>query len=315
MKNKIVFLDANTLGNLDLPSEFSRLGTYSEYNITKTNQRIERIGENNIVITNKVTIDRDVMDACPELELICIAATGMNNVDLDYAKSKHIRVMNVAGYSTESVAQSTFSMLFYLLHHSAYFDRYVKSGEYARSSVFTHHGREYWELRGKNYGIIGLGTIGQRVAEIAAAFGANVIYYSTSGRNDNRHYPRKSLNELLQACDVISIHCPLNDKTRNLIDEEQLEMMKPEACLLNLGRGGIVNETALAKALNNESIACAGLDVLESEPINADNPLLKCKHPERLFITPHTAWASVESRKLLVQKIVENIDNYLNEKK
>lgn len=224
---KIVFLDAVTVGNVDNLAEISSLGHYTSYDLTRPDERIERVRGNNVVITNKVVIDREVMDACPELTLICVAATGMNNIDLDYAAQKGITVRNVAGYSTESVTQCTFAMLFFLLNSSAYYDNYVKSGRYAACPVFTHLDRAFWELKDKSFGIIGMGTIGKRVAEVASAFGAKVVYFSTSGKNlAAGGYPHLPLEDLLRLSDVVSIHCPLNDQTRNLLDESRLRMMR-----------------------------------------------------------------------------------------
>ena len=264
-----------------------------------------------MVITNKVLIDRSVMDACPELELIAIVATGMNNVDLDYAAQKRIAVKNVAGYSTESVTQCTFAMLFYLQNAGRYYDDYVRSGQYAASPVFTHLGRVFGELAGKTFGIIGLGTIGKRVAQVASAFGARVVYHSTSGKNlAVAEYPHLPLEELLKTADVVSIHCPLNDATRNLMTRERLSLMKPSAYLLNMGRGGIVDEAALAQAIDENRIAGAGLDVLSAEPIAADSPLLKVQNKEKLYITPHIAWASMEARRRLISRTAENIKNH-----
>ncbi|MCK7507128.1 MAG: D-2-hydroxyacid dehydrogenase [Desulfobacterales bacterium] len=308
---KIVFLDAITVGKVDNLDAISSLGDYTGYELTIPAQRTERIQGHNVVITNKVVIDRDVMDACPELELVCIVATGMNNVDLDYAAKKGIAVKNVAGYSTESVTQCTFAMLFYLLNSSAYYDDYVKSGQYAESPVFTHLGREFRELKDKLFGIIGMGTIGKRVAQVAQAFGARVAYTSTSGNNlETSGYPHLPLEELLRTADVVSIHCPLNDQTRNLLNEARLRMMKPTAYLLNLGRGGIVDEQALAQAINENRIAGAGLDVLSTEPIAANSPLLKVRNKEKLYMTPHIAWASIEARRLLITRTAENIKSY-----
>jgi glycerate dehydrogenase len=308
---KIVFLDAVTVGNVDNLVEISTLGDYEGYELTKPAERINHISGHNVVITNKVVIDRDVMDACPELKLISVAATGMNNIDLEYAAKKGITVKNVSGYSTESVTQCTFAMLFYLLNSSAYYDDYVKSGQYAESPVFTHLGREFWELKDKLFGIIGMGTIGKRVAQVASAFGARVAYFSTSGKNlaasGFQHLP---LDELLCSADVVSIHCPLNDQTRNLLNEARLRMMKPTAYLLNLGRGGIVDEQALAQAINENRIAGAGLDVLSNEPIAANSPLLKVRNKEKLYMTPHIAWASIEARRLLITRTAENIKSY-----
>jgi lactate dehydrogenase-like 2-hydroxyacid dehydrogenase len=308
---KIVFLDAATVGNVDNLSLIKMLGEYISYDYTLPADRIKRIADNSIVITNKVVIDREVMDRCPDLRLVCIAATGMNNVDLEYAALKGIQVKNVAGYSTESVTQSTFSMLFHLLHGNSYYDTYVKSGEYAKSPIFTHHGQTFRELRNKQYGIIGMGAIGKRVAEIACVFGAKVVYYSTSGKNMDTGFIHLPLVELFRSSDVISIHCALNDKTQNLLDEPQLRLMKPSVYLLNMSRGGIVNEPALAKAIDEDRIAGAALDVLTSEPVNADNPLLHIRNKHKLFITPHIAWASQEARRRLIEKIAGNIHEFL----
>lgn len=311
---KIVFLDSSTLGEVKALEKIAGLGAYTSYEITMPEQRIERIKGHNVVITNKVFIDREIMEACPEIELICISATGINNIDLECAAEKNIPVKNVAGYSTNSVAQVTFSLLLYLLNNTRYFDNYVKSGEYAQSPIFTNHGRSFWELKDKQFGIIGLGTIGKQVAKIAEAFGAKVVYYSTSGKNKSNSYPSLSLNDLLETSDIISIHCPLNENTLNLIGYKELEKMKPSAILLNAGRGKIVNEAELAKALNNNLISAAGLDVLEHEPINADNPLLNLENPEKLLITPHIAWVSEEAREMLVNGIYKNIIDWTKSK-
>jgi len=308
---KMVFLDAGTVGSVNNLAEISSLGDYVSYELTDPTLRVERIKGHNVVITNKVDIDRDIMEACLELELICVTATGINNIDLDCASEKGITVKNVAGYSTESVVQCTFSMLFYLLHSSRYYDDFVQSGQYTASHVFTHIAREFWELNDKNFGIIGMGTIGRRVADVASAFGAKVFYYSTSGNNLNvKGYQHLPLEELLCRADVVSVHCPLNDRTRNLLTEEKLRLMKPSAYLLNMGRGGVVEESALARAIDESWIAGAGLDVLTFEPIAHNSPLLQVRRKERLFITPHIAWASKEARHRLITRTAENIKSH-----
>jgi lactate dehydrogenase-like 2-hydroxyacid dehydrogenase len=308
---KIVFLDAATLGNVDNLSYLAGMGYYTEYDFTSSVERLKHIADNTVIITNKVLIDKYIMDKCPDIKLICIAATGMNNVDLEYAKQKGIEVKNVSGYSTESVAQSTFSMLFHLLHGNAYYDEYVKSGQYSKSQIFTNHGKPFWELKNKQFGIIGLGTIGKRVARIADVFGCRVVYFSTSGKNLNTSYQHVSLQHLLSTSDVVSIHCPLNDETRNLIDMDMLKLMKKTAYLINMGRGGIINEHALANALEDELIAGAALDVLTQEPLSSDNTLLKITNQNRLFITPHIAWASMEARRTLIEGISGNIREFM----
>jgi len=254
------------------------------------------------------------MKQLPELKLVCVAATGMNNIDLTFAQNNGIEVKNVTGYSTDSVAQLTFTMLLYLINKPYYYDSYVKSGAYSRSGSFTHHNEPFWELKGKRMGIIGLGTIGRQVARIAESFGMEVVFYSTTGRNNHINYKRFELDDLLKSSDVVSIHAPLNNNTRDLITYEKFKLMRPCAILLNLGRGGIINEKDLARALNENLIGAAGIDVMEQEPINADNPMLKLFDKEKILITPHMAWASKESRELLVEKIARNIEVYQKSK-
>ena len=312
LKLTIVYLDKITIGNVPNLQNLNELGQVRLYDTTTPAELGERIQDAHVIITNKVVIDKTAMDLAPFLKLICVSATGMNNVDLDYAAKKGIPVKNVIGYSTNSVAQSTFAMLLYLMQQLRYYDHYVKSGQYIHSPVFTHMGPEFREIAGKTFGIIGLGAIGKKVASIARAFGAHVIYYSTSGKNNDSSFLRKDLNELLAQSDVISIHAPLNENTRNLIDLDKLKRMKPAAILINAGRGGIVNEHDLAGALNNHLIYAAALDVLTIEPIAADNPLLTVKDKDRILIMPHVAWASVEARILLVDRICENIANHFS---
>ena len=310
----IVILDAATLGDTNLDG-FKKYGNTIIYDNTGKDDRIKRIAGNEIIVTNKVKIDREVMNACPALKLICISATGMNNVDLEYAAKKNITVKNVAGYSTASVTQMTFAMIFHLLNHLSYFDHYVKSGEYSTSEIFTNYGRSFSELGNMQTGIIGMGTIGKKVAEIASSFGSRVVYYSTSGKNKNAGYKCLDLDELLKSSDIISIHAPLNNNTNNLIDAAKLSLMKKTAILINAGRGGIVNEQDLADALDENIIAGAGVDVFTSEPINRDNPLLKVKNSEKLVMTPHVAWASHEARTMLIEKLLNNIEEFIADMK
>ncbi|MCX7738883.1 MAG: D-2-hydroxyacid dehydrogenase [Hydrogenothermaceae bacterium] len=308
---KLAILDAQTLGSdVDL-SIFREFGYLEVHPTTSKDKTIDRVMDKNIVITNKVVIDRSVMDAAPNLKLVCVAATGYNNVDIEYAKRKGIAVSNVAGYSTDSVVQHTFGMLFYLLENLRHYDDYVKSGEYSNSTIFTYIGKPFWEIKGKTWGIIGLGTIGKSVGKIAKAFGCKVVYYSTSGLSIDPEFERKELEELLSTSDIVSIHAPLNEKTRNLITYQNLKLMKRNAILLNLGRGGIVREEDLAKALEERLIYGAGLDVLEREPIEPDNPFLKIKNRDRLLITPHIAWTSIEARNRLVREVYLNIKVFL----
>ncbi len=306
----IVLLDAQTLGDdLDI-SAIDAFGTLTVYQNTLPDETLERIQIADIVITNKVVISGNMLDETPRLKLICIAATGMNNVDLEAAKYKVITVKNVAGYSTKSVVQHTFAMTLYLLEKMAYYDNAVKSFAWTESGLFTDVSHPFYEISGKKWGIIGMGTIGQEVAKIATAFGAEVTYYSTSGKNLHHGYTHQNLEFILKDCDIISIHAPLNEDTQSLINENNLPYLKDNAILLNLGRGGIIDETDLAFELDRRKIY-VGLDVLEKEPITLKNRLTEVKHRERLLITPHTAWTSIEARKKLLKGIVKNIETFL----
>lgn len=303
----IVVLDKKTLGS-DLSFEkLEEMGKVTYYdNISKSSIK-EAIKDATIVLTNKVVLNSENLEGNNNIKLIGVCATGTNNIDLEFAKKNSIAVTNVAGYSTDTVAQHTFAMLLYLYESLDYYNKYTASKEYAGSDIFTHINRPFHDLSGKTYGIIGMGSIGQKVGEIASAFGCKVIYYSTSGKNEFTKYKRVELETLLCESDIISIHCPLNDDTNNLIGSKQFKMMKETAYILNLGRGGIVNESHLAYALDNNIIKGAGIDVLSIEPIQESNPLLNINHKEKLIITPHIGWASVEARNRLLNEVVENI--------
>lgn len=306
---KIVILDALTFGETDL-SGFLELGEVEIFQTTAPEAVQERITNCNVIVTNKVVITDAHMSNTPTLKLICVAATGTNNVDLQAAKARGVLVKNVAGYSTDSVIQHTFSMLFYLIGHSRYYDEYVKDGSYSRSPIFTDVSRPFFEIKGKRWGIIGLGSIGRGVASIATAFGAEVCYHSTSGKNSTKDYLHVELNELLKTCDIISIHAPLNEQTNNLLDYEQLLTCKDASIVLNLGRGGIINEDAVARIVDEKNIYF-GLDVLTKEPMIQNHPFLSVKNKDKLYITPHIAWTSIEARDKLIASVIENI-SYLN---
>lgn len=305
---KIVILDALTYGDTSLAG-FETLGDVTIYQTTSAEETYERVKEAEVIVTNKVVINDAVMEAAPSLKLICVAATGTNNIDHDAAARRAIAVKNVAGYSTDAVVQHTFSMLFYLMGHSRYYDEYVKNGSWQKEAVFAHIGPSFSELRDKTWGIIGLGEIGRNVARIASAFGANVCYYSTSGKNENSEYEKTTLSRLIENSDIISIHAPLNASTENLISHSELLQMKDGAVLLNLGRGGLVDEDALSVIIDVKPIF-VGLDVLAKEPMKTPHPLLAVKHPERLYITPHIAWTSREARERLIAATIENIEKF-----
>jgi lactate dehydrogenase-like 2-hydroxyacid dehydrogenase len=303
---EIVFLDAATVGDTSL-EPIERLGHLTCWPTSTPQEALERVGSCEVLIINKVKVTSELLDAAPKLKLVCEAATGVNNIDVKECERRGIPVKNVAGYSTDSVVQETFMHILTLAGNGPYFDRKVKSGEYSASGLFTDVTRPFIELAGKTLGIIGMGTIGSKVASVGEAFGMNIIYYSTSGTNHCTKYPSVPLDELMQRSDVISVHAPMNERTNGLVGERELRLMKPTAFICNLGRGGIVQEAALAKVIDEGVIGGAGLDVYVTEPIPADNPLLHTRHPEKLSLTPHTAWASVEARNRLVERIAKNI--------
>lgn len=308
----IVILDRKTLGlDIDM-SMFDTLGNVKSYDTTKPNETIQRLQDADIVITNKVVISKDVMENT-NLKLICISATGMNNVDLEYAKQKNIAVKNVAGYSSSSVVQLAFSMIFQIVQNLDYYKKYVDDGNWQKSEIFTHIDKPFYELDGKKVGIIGLGDIGRNFAKKASAFDCEVVYFSTSGNNSNSQYKRVELNELLSTCDIISIHCPLNENTKDLLNYENMKNIKDGAILLNLGRGGIINEADLAKIIDEKEIYC-GIDVFSVEPILESNHLLKVKNKDRLLLTPHIGWASMEARNRLVKMVAKNIEEFISQK-
>lgn len=307
----IVVLDRMALGDDIDMSIFEKLGKLTIYERTATEEVVDRLRDADALLTNKVVIGKAEMDRLPKLRYIGINATGTNNIDLAYAAKKNIAVTNVKSYSTDSVVQHTFALLFYVYEKLRHYDDFVKQGKYSDYGCFTYFGERFAQLSGKTWGIIGLGEIGRKVADIAKAFGCHVVYYSTSGKNSNPDYERAEFDELLRSSDIISIHAPLNDRTQNLMNRAAFEKMKPEAVLINVGRGPIVNESDLLWALNENKIAAAGLDVLSVEPMRKDNPLYGYKDSNRLIITPHIAWATNEARKRLVDEAYLNLEAFI----
>ena len=306
---KIVFLDEYSLGDMDL-TPIKELGDYVGYDRTSKEQVLERCQGAEVVIANKTLLKAETLRALPDLRFIAIAATGMNNVDLDVAAELGIGVKNVAGYSTSSVAEATMTFALSLFKNTAYFDHYFKGGAYAVTEDIFHFGRPVRQLCGSKWGVIGMGAIGREVARLASAFGCEVAYASTSGAVRKEEYPQMQLEELLGWADVVSIHCPLTPTTKGLIGEKELKMMKPSSIIINVARGGIIDETALAEALNNKTIAGAGLDVFSHEPLHA-SPLYELSDNYMLVAAPHTAWAADEARKVLIQRIADNIKEHL----
>lgn len=307
---KIIFPDIKTIGeDLDL-SAFDAFGEVVKYPFSTPEELLERSKDADVIIFNKVSINESTVGRAEHLKLVCVTGTGTNNIDKDYLKSRGIAWRNVAGYSTESVAQHTFAMLFFLIEKLAFYDDYVKGDHYTEDTSFGHFREQFHELCGKTWGIIGLGNIGRRVADIAKAFGANVIYTSPSGQPPQEGYHQVDLDTLLRTSDIISVHAPLNEYTENLIDHTAFGKMKSSCIFLNLGRGAIVVDADLADALKNGRIAAAGLDVLPIEPMSADSPFREIKDSKRLLITPHIAWASVESRTRLMKIIYGQVQEF-----
>ena len=308
---KLVFLDTKTIGeDIDL-SAYDALGEVVKYGFSTLEEIPERVKDADVLIVNKIAINEQTIGTAKNLKLVCVTATGTNNLDKEYLKKRGIAWRNVAGYSTESVTQHTFALLFYLLEKLRYYDDYVKDEKYINDTVFTHFAEHFNEVNGKTWGIIGLGTIGRRVADIAKAFGARVIYYSASGSPAQEGYEQVDFETLLTTSDIVSVHAPLNEYTKDLMDREAFAKMKKTAIFLNLGRGPIVVEQDLYEALETGEIAAAGLDVLCEEPMSETNPLAKIKDSKKLIITPHIAWASVEARNRLMQIIIEQIREFL----
>jgi glycerate dehydrogenase len=306
----IVFLDRESIGgDVDL-SEFEALGNVTMYDYSTPEEARERIKDADIIIVNKIPVNESTIGGADKLKLVCVSATGTNNLDKAYLAGRKIEWRNVAGYSTESVAQHTFALLFYVWEHLRYYDDYVKEGRYADDRLFTHFAETFRELSGKTWGIIGLGTIGRKVAGIASAFGCKVQYYSTSGRNSTDDYKRVSFEELLATSDIVSIHAPLNEQTEGLINAAALKQMKKTAVLINVGRGPIIVEKDLLEAIQNGTIAGAGLDVLSVEPMSKQSPFYGV-NDSRLYITPHIAWASIEARERLMHMIADQIREFI----
>lgn len=303
----IVMLDRNSIGfDIDV-SIFEKLGNFQYYDSADQAVSKERIKDADVVIFNKAVMNEEMLAEAEKVKLLCVTATGYDNIDLDYARKRGIAVCNVRGYSTAAVVQHTFALALAVLEKLRYYDDFVKSGAYGNQQGFSHFEETYFELQGKTWGIIGLGNIGQSVAKVAEAFGCHVIYYSASGNHQSEEFQRVDFETLCRESDLISIHCPLTEKTKGLMDATAFSMMKPTAVLVNVARGPVVNEEDLYHALMEEKIAGAGLDVLSKEPIAEENPLARIKDSRKLIITPHMAWASIEARTRCMSEIYQNI--------
>ena len=306
---KIVFLDEYSIAGRSLEKITSQ-GEYIAYENTAKEQVVERLKGADIAITNKVLIDGDAMRQLPDLKLICVAATGMNNVDLETAKELGIEVKNAVGYSTTSVAETTIASALALARNIVYFNEYFHDGRYSKADRAFCYDRFTFELRGKKWGIIGMGNIGREVARLASVFGCEVRYFSTSGAKREEQYPAMELNELLEWSDIVSVHSPLNDRTRGLVGRNELQKMKPSSIIINVARGGIIDEAALAEALDNGWVAAAALDVFSVEPLR-ESALYNIKDKYRLLASPHNAWSAAEAIDRLIDCVAENIRTWL----
>ncbi|MCM1183428.1 MAG: D-2-hydroxyacid dehydrogenase [Roseburia sp.] len=308
---KIVVLEKASLGNdIDI-SFFDDFGEVEYYDSTALEEVGQRVADAEIIIASKIPFNASTLGNTPKLRLICETATGYNNVDLEYCKARGIRVANVVDYCTSVVAQHTLAMTLYLMEKLPVYDAYVKKGAYGRGAVFTYFEPYFTELYGKTWGIIGLGNIGRKVAQMAQVFGCRVIYYSASGKNTSTAFERVDFDTLLAESDILSLHCPLTERTERIINAQALEKMKRTAILINVARGPVVDGQALYDALVSGKLAAAGLDVLEKEPIAADNPLGRIQDSTKLLITPHMAWASREARERCAREVYKNIESFL----
>ncbi len=308
---KLVVLERNSAGTDIDVSCFEKFGEVKYYPNTVAENTAERVKDADIIMANKAPLNETTLKNAPNVKLICLLATGFDNVDLAYCKSRGIKVTNVVNYCTSTVAQHTLLLALALSEKLAFYDDYVKSGTYSAQDRFSNFDRAFYDLEGKTWGIVGMGSIGRRVAALAQAFGCRVIFYSASGKSTCTDYERVELETLLREADILSLHCPLSDRTRGLINKEAFSQMKDSAILVNVARGPVVDTQALYEALVTNQIAGAGLDVLEREPMAKDNPLAQIKDSTKLIITPHMAWASVESRTHLVEEVVKNIEAFL----
>ncbi len=307
----IVILERKSVGSDVDVSRFETFGELTVYETTADYEVAERVKEADIIIANKAPINEKTIGGAKNVKLVCEFATGFDNVDVNYCKSRGIKVTNARNYSTQTVAQHTFALAFYVLEKLNHYDTFVKSGAYEKHDSFSYFDATFTEICGKTWGIVGMGNIGRKVASIAEAFGCKVIFYSASGNSTCTDYEQVDFETLLKESDILSLHCPLTDRTRDLINLDAMKKMKKTAVLINVARGPVVNSKDLYTALTEGEIAAAGLDVVEKEPITPDNPLSTIKDSDKLIITPHIGWASIEARSRCVDEAYKNVEAFL----
>lgn len=295
-------------GDLDLSGLYALLDNWKIHESTSPEQRFERLENADIVITNKVVLDQPLLEKLPQLKLILLTATGMDNIDVAFCKQQGITVKNVTDYCTASVSQHVFSLILALSTQLFPYQKLTKSGDWSRSGQFSNLEFPIQELSGKTLGLVGYGSLAKGVEKIAQAFGMNILISQRAGTQASEG--RLPLEALLPQADVISIHCPLTPETKHLFGKKEFELMKDTAFLINTARGGVVDNAALAIALRDKVIAGAGIDVLEQEPPPLDHPLISANLPN-LILTPHIAWAAIEARQRVIDKVAENLKTWL----
>ncbi len=306
---KLAVLDYKTFGyDLDL-SVLDVFGEVKVYDMTEESRVEERISDIDIVLLNKVRLTKDNLKSAKNLKLVCEFATGYDNIDIEYCKNNGIAVCNVVGYSTHSVAQLTATLALNLMGRMREYTHYVCDGSYTRSGLHNYLDPVYHEINGKTWGIVGCGNIGKCVKRIAEAFGCRVI---VNKRNPESGMECVDIDTLCKESDIISIHTPLTDKTRNLINRDRISLMKRNAIVINVARGAVTDEEALADAVKNKEIGAIGVDVFSKEPLSEDNPLYDIRNYPNVILTPHIAWASSEARNLCLSETVKNIESYLS---
>lgn len=307
---KIVFLDTATLGEDVSLAPFKTLGELETHSVTEDSQIVERSFDADVLVVNKVRIEKRHLQRLLKLKLICLAATGMDNIDLVACQERGVAVKNAKGYSTDSVAQTALAMVLSLQCRLPEQDEFGKS-HWVNDTVFTNLNSPFRELRGKTWGIIGLGDIGSKCAEVASALGCEVVYYSTTGSERSKVYRRASLEEVLGS-HVVGVHCPLTEKTRHLINKNNVSFLRNDAVLVNVARGGVMDERAVVDRFKSTKLRL-GVDVASVEPVRKDNPLLEIADSKRFTLTPHMAWSALEARTRLMEIVLQNIKDWIRE--
>lgn len=312
MPLKIVFLDAGTLGtDIDL-SMFEKYGTLTVYQSTSQEEFAKNVGDSDVVIINKLKVGRNNLPECQNVKLVCVTATGYDNIDTEYCLDNGIAVCNVVGYSTQNVAQLTLAMALSLICHLSEYNRSVADGTYSRGKSANILTPVYHEIYGKTWGIVGYGNIGKQVGKVAEALGCKVIVYKRTPTDDAECV---DIDTLCKESDIISVHTPLNDGTRGLISRERIAMMKNDAILINVARGAVADEEALADAILEDRLGGLGVDVYSKEPFPETHPFSKIAGRDNVILTPHMAWGSYEARVRCCEEICLNIEAYLRGEK